>query len=224
MARLSDAFRAFRFGCAPSLGHLLFFLCFGQIGPDCLASQRERGSAGRPFLLCGQASVTLLPGRRFLAFAPAPGAPGPAIRAIEIAEAAMARQSLRRSMWAHRRCEPAPDPGKPAVLGAISMRLRRSTPVNGTPAKIPRNPLRNEADMFRVLIMFGAGAAIVIAVALVIGSLAGAIVAAVLVAVGLWRTWGLIQDWRRYGSGPGGRQGGGTFFPRRGRRPPRPRD
>ena len=54
--------------------------------------------------------------------------------------------------------------------------------------------------MFRVLIMFGVGAAIVIAVALLIGSLAGAVVAVVLIAIGLWRTWGLIQDWRRYGS------------------------
>ncbi len=54
--------------------------------------------------------------------------------------------------------------------------------------------------MFRVLIMFGVGAAIVIAVALLIGSLAGAIVLAVLIAIGLWRTWGLIQAWRRYGS------------------------
>ena len=74
-----------------------------------------------------------------------------------------------------------------------------------TPQITPRNPLRNEADMFRVLIMFAVGAAIVIAVALVIGSLAGAIVGAVLVAIGLWRTWGLIQDWRRYGSDPAGR-------------------
>jgi uncharacterized membrane protein len=56
--------------------------------------------------------------------------------------------------------------------------------------------------MFRVLIMFGGAAAIVIVVALLIGSLAGAILAAVLVAIGLWRTWGLIQDWRRYGSDP----------------------
>jgi hypothetical protein len=64
----------------------------------------------------------------------------------------------------------------------------------------PRNPLRNEGDMFRVLIMFGAAAAIVIAVAVLIGSLAGAIVGAILVAIGLWRTWQLIQDWRRYGS------------------------
>jgi hypothetical protein len=66
----------------------------------------------------------------------------------------------------------------------------------------PHNPLRREADMFRVLIMFAAGAAIVIAVALLISSLAGAIVAAILIAIGLWRTWNLIQDWRRYGSDP----------------------
>jgi Flp pilus assembly protein TadB len=69
-----------------------------------------------------------------------------------------------------------------------------------TPHQTPRNPLRHEADMFRVLIMFCAAAAIVIAVALLIGSLAGAIVGVVLVGLGLWRTWGLIQDWRRYGS------------------------
>ena len=56
--------------------------------------------------------------------------------------------------------------------------------------------------MFRVLIMFAVAAAIVIVVALVIGSLAGAIVGVILVAIGLWRTWGLIQDWRRYGSDP----------------------
>jgi len=54
--------------------------------------------------------------------------------------------------------------------------------------------------MFRVLIMFGIGAAIVIAVALLIGSLAGVIVLALLLPIGLWRTWGLIQAWRRYGS------------------------
>jgi UPF0716 family protein affecting phage T7 exclusion len=50
--------------------------------------------------------------------------------------------------------------------------------------------------------MFAAAAAIVIAVALLIGSLAGAIVGAVFLAIGLWRTWQLIQDWRRYGSDP----------------------
>jgi UPF0716 family protein affecting phage T7 exclusion len=56
--------------------------------------------------------------------------------------------------------------------------------------------------MFRVVVMFAAAAAIVIAVALLIGSLAGAIVGAVFLAIGLWRTWQLIQDWRRYGSDP----------------------
>ena len=74
--------------------------------------------------------------------------------------------------------------------------------MNGRVPETPRNPLRNEADMFRVLIMFGVAAAIVIAVAMLIGSLAGVIVGAVFVAIGLWRTWQLIQDWRRYGSDP----------------------
>jgi UPF0716 family protein affecting phage T7 exclusion len=69
----------------------------------------------------------------------------------------------------------------------------------------PHNPLRNEGDMFRVLIQFGIAAAIVIAVALLIGSLAGAIVGVILIGIGLWRTWQLIQDWRRYGSDPADR-------------------
>jgi UPF0716 family protein affecting phage T7 exclusion len=56
--------------------------------------------------------------------------------------------------------------------------------------------------MFRVLIMFVVAAAIVIAVALLFGSLAGLIVGMVLLAIGLWRTWKLIQDWHRYGSDP----------------------
>jgi UPF0716 family protein affecting phage T7 exclusion len=56
--------------------------------------------------------------------------------------------------------------------------------------------------MFRVLIMFAVAAAIVIAVALLVSSLAGAIVGLILVAIGLYRTWQLIQDWRRYGSDP----------------------
>ena len=66
----------------------------------------------------------------------------------------------------------------------------------------PRNPLKRESDMFRVLIMFAAAAAVVIAIALLISSLAGAIVGAILVAIGVWRTWSLIQQWRRYGSDP----------------------
>lgn len=64
----------------------------------------------------------------------------------------------------------------------------------------PRNPLRKEADMFRVLLMFAAAAALVIAVALLVSSLAAALVGLWLLAIGLWRTWRLIQDWRRYGS------------------------
>jgi UPF0716 family protein affecting phage T7 exclusion len=74
--------------------------------------------------------------------------------------------------------------------------------VNEAPPEPPRNPLKRESDMFRVLIMFAVAAAIVIAVALLISSLAAVIVGAILVAIGLWRTWGLIQDWRRYGSDP----------------------
>jgi UPF0716 family protein affecting phage T7 exclusion len=74
--------------------------------------------------------------------------------------------------------------------------------VNERPAQRPHNPLKRERDMFRVLIMFAAAAAVVIAVALLFGSLAGAIVGAALLAVGLWRTWNLIQEWRRYGSDP----------------------
>jgi UPF0716 family protein affecting phage T7 exclusion len=70
------------------------------------------------------------------------------------------------------------------------------------PPKGPHNPLKRESDMFRVLVMFGVAAAIVIGVALLLGSLAGVIVGAILIAIGLWRTWSLIQDWRRYGSDP----------------------
>lgn len=54
--------------------------------------------------------------------------------------------------------------------------------------------------MFRVLIMFAIAGAIVIAAALLIGTAAGVIVGIVLVSIGLWRTWNLIQEWRRYGS------------------------
>jgi hypothetical protein len=74
--------------------------------------------------------------------------------------------------------------------------------VNEPPPKPPHNPLKRESDMFRVLIMFVVAGAIVIAVALLISSLAAVIVGAILVAIGLWRTWKLIQDWRRYGSDP----------------------
>ena len=70
------------------------------------------------------------------------------------------------------------------------------------PSERPHNPLKRESDMFRVLVMFAVAAAIVIAVALIFGSLAGLIVGVVLTALGLWRTWSMIQAWRRYGSDP----------------------
>lgn len=68
-----------------------------------------------------------------------------------------------------------------------------------------RNPFRNEADAFRVLVMIVAGGAIVVAVALLTRPLIGACVGLILLAAGLWRAWGLIQAWRRAdGEGGGG--------------------
>ena len=58
-----------------------------------------------------------------------------------------------------------------------------------------RDPFRREADAFRVVMMILAGAVIVIAVALLTRPLIGAIVGAVLLAVGLWRAWGLARAW-----------------------------
>jgi fatty acid desaturase len=66
----------------------------------------------------------------------------------------------------------------------------------------PRNPLKSERDMFRVLLMFAVAGAAVIAVAVLVSSLAGFLLALVLLGVGLWRAWGLLQEWRRYGSDP----------------------
>ena len=66
----------------------------------------------------------------------------------------------------------------------------------------PRNPFRNEADAFRVLVMFVAAAAVVIAVALLVDPLAAALLGLVLVGVGLWRAWGLWRSWRETGSAP----------------------
>ena len=59
----------------------------------------------------------------------------------------------------------------------------------------PRNPFRNEADAFRVLMMFVAAGAIVIAAAVLIDPVAGIALGFVFAAVGLWRAWGLWQDW-----------------------------
>lgn len=68
-----------------------------------------------------------------------------------------------------------------------------------------RNPFRNEADAFRVLVMVVAAGALVVAVTLLTRPLIGALLGLVLVSIGLWRTWGLIQSWRRLGSDPGER-------------------
>jgi hypothetical protein len=66
----------------------------------------------------------------------------------------------------------------------------------------PRNPFRNEADAFRVLMMVVAAGAVVVAVAVLLGGLAGALVGLVFLCVGAWRAVGLLQDWRRRGSLP----------------------
>lgn len=65
-----------------------------------------------------------------------------------------------------------------------------------------RNPFRNEADAFRVLVMFVAAGVLVVAAALLIDPLAGVVVGLGLLAIGLWRSWGLLQSWRRLGSDP----------------------
>ena len=67
----------------------------------------------------------------------------------------------------------------------------------------PRNPFRSEADAFRLLLICVGAAAAVIAIALLVSSLAGVLLALVLVGVGLVRAWGLLQQWRREGSEPG---------------------
>ena len=64
----------------------------------------------------------------------------------------------------------------------------------------PRNPFRSEADAFRVLVMVGAAGAVVVAVALLTRPLFGALLGLVLVALGLWRAWGLLREWQRVGS------------------------
>jgi UPF0716 family protein affecting phage T7 exclusion len=56
--------------------------------------------------------------------------------------------------------------------------------------------------MFRVLLMFVVAGAAVAAVALLVSSLAGFLLGVVLLGIGVWRAWGLLQEWRRYGSDP----------------------
>ena len=50
--------------------------------------------------------------------------------------------------------------------------------------------------------MFVAAGALVVAVAVLAGGLAGALVGLTLLVLGGWRAWGLLQTWRREGSDP----------------------
>jgi len=66
---------------------------------------------------------------------------------------------------------------------------------NGTPL---RNPFRNERDAFRVLVMFVAAGAAVIAAALLIDELVGAILGLVLLVAGLWSASRWLAAWLRH--------------------------
>lgn len=57
-----------------------------------------------------------------------------------------------------------------------------------------RNPFRNEADAFRVLMMVVAAGAVVVAVTLIAGTTAGFVLAVVLLGIGAW----FIASWVRY--------------------------
>jgi hypothetical protein len=53
-----------------------------------------------------------------------------------------------------------------------------------TETREPRNPFRNEADAFRILVIVGAGAAVVIVAATVFGTTAGALLGLTLLLLG----------------------------------------
>jgi hypothetical protein len=61
-------------------------------------------------------------------------------------------------------------------------------------ARPPRNPFRNEADAFRVLMMVAGAGAVVVAVTLIAGTTPGFVLAVVLLGVGAW----LSARWVRY--------------------------
>jgi hypothetical protein len=62
------------------------------------------------------------------------------------------------------------------------------------PARPARNPFRNEADAFRVLMMVVAAGALVVAVTLVAGTTPGFVLAVILLGVGGWSS----ARWARY--------------------------
>jgi len=57
-----------------------------------------------------------------------------------------------------------------------------------------RNPFRNETDAFRLLVIVGAAGALVIAVTLLAGSTAGAIVGLALACVAAYFVWGWVRQ------------------------------
>lgn len=69
-------------------------------------------------------------------------------------------------------------------------------------SKPVRNPLRSEADAFRLLIIVLAAGALVIAVAVLISGVAAAALALVLLAVAMVRAFNLFRQWHREGSDP----------------------
>ncbi len=57
-----------------------------------------------------------------------------------------------------------------------------------------RNPLRSEADAFRLLVVIVCAAAAVIALTLLTRPLFGALLGLVLVCVAAWRLWGWLRE------------------------------
>lgn len=68
--------------------------------------------------------------------------------------------------------------------------------------RAPRNPLRREADAFRLLMMVVAAGAIVVAATLLTTPAAGFALALVFIAIAIWRSIGLFRQWSREGSLP----------------------
>ena len=60
-----------------------------------------------------------------------------------------------------------------------------------------RNPFKNEADAFRILVMFMVAAGLVVAAAELVGSWAGIVLGLVAALVGLWAA----ANWLRVGLG-----------------------
>lgn len=73
---------------------------------------------------------------------------------------------------------------------------------NKAERRAPRNPLRSEADAFRLLMMVVAAGAIVVAVTLLTTPAIGLALALVFIAIAIWRSIGLFRRWSREGSLP----------------------